>query len=166
MVLGYQQEVTSEFMSLDNGAGNCEDVSQPLSGTYLADTSGNWEGTSDFSYNLAIYQFTFSAFEGDDSTFYSLMSFYESQMDELSIKTSTSNVAFVLVLWITFGISLHPEQYGMQGGVQKMSLTGDAGTIFDTEYILSAMGNVDGDCNETVSTNFQLAGDTLVCVYV
>lgn len=50
----YVQGITQKYITLEI-EGNCNSIERSISGEYIADTSGNWEGVGDFTYSLALY---------------------------------------------------------------------------------------------------------------
>ena len=50
----YIQGISQKYITLEI-EGNCNSIERSISGEFIADTSGNWEGVGDFTYSLALY---------------------------------------------------------------------------------------------------------------
>lgn len=59
-VVGFLQRSNETYISTDPNAGDCVEVGRALTGTFLASTSGVWEGSQDFKYHEALYSFRFT----------------------------------------------------------------------------------------------------------
>ena len=57
--LSFIQNQNAVYISLSNNSGNCENVSKPLTGTFLVSTDGIWESSRGFLYSKAIYNYQF-----------------------------------------------------------------------------------------------------------
>jgi len=52
----YTENTTTQFVALEEGSNSCSDVIRPLDGSFLASSTGIWEGNSKFSYSDAPFQ--------------------------------------------------------------------------------------------------------------
>jgi hypothetical protein len=52
---GYVKNRTNSFISLEKEAGECNEVSQTVTGDFLSDANGKWNTNSQFKYSLAQY---------------------------------------------------------------------------------------------------------------
>ena len=53
----YDSLVSNKILSLQSDAGVCNVVPVAVNGMWLGDQGGNWQGTRDFNYATAMYQF-------------------------------------------------------------------------------------------------------------
>jgi len=156
---GYQSSLSQEFMSLDPTAGVCEAVIQPLSGTYLVDKHGNWEGTTDFRYNLAQYEFVFSNFQGTSDEYYSLLNqTYDQIIEAGTAHYANNDLAYNLALWSSFS-TVVPSPNGV---AQKIAMTGDDQYIFNKNDAYGVISNVNDDCDSTSVASYDGANYLLV----
>ena len=73
LITGYEQAITEEFISFDQESGICKSVPKSLTGSYLMDINGTWEGEIDFEENKALYQFEFNSLQINNEEFIELM---------------------------------------------------------------------------------------------
>eukprot|EP00601_Ochromonadales_sp_CCMP2298_P032592 CAMPEP_0173327646 /NCGR_PEP_ID=MMETSP1144-20121109/1720_1 /TAXON_ID=483371 /ORGANISM="non described non described, Strain CCMP2298" /LENGTH=682 /DNA_ID=CAMNT_0014272057 /DNA_START=76 /DNA_END=2121 /DNA_ORIENTATION=- len=98
----YKDQISSTFISLDNSAGNCEEVTSPLSGSYLASVYGTWEGTAEgFHYSDAIFDIKFNSLEMTESQFYTLLT-DDFSMQPIKDQFSNNNVIDNLIFWMGY----------------------------------------------------------------
>lgn len=156
---GYQSSLSQEFMSLDASAGVCDPVVQPLSGTYLVDKHGHWEGTTEFRYNLAQYEFVFSNFQGTSEQYYNLLNeTYEKIVDAGQAHYANNDLAYNLILWSSFSAVVSSPN----GIPQKIALTGDDQYIFSRDDAFGAISNVNNDCDSSSIASYDAANYLLV----
>lgn len=146
-------------MSLSNDQGSCESVLVPLSGTYYVDRSGNWENTAGFQYSDAVYQFTFASFLGDEAAFSDLMKTFQSNMQALSLITLNNDLAFNLVVWSAYSARIQPNS---NSGIQTLFLSASPQYIFNLNYQIGTISDVNADCGAPVDTYFDAANSALV----
>ena len=73
LVTNFQTSLKERYMSFQSDSGNCETVSKPLTGTFKMDYYGNWEGSTLFQPNQALYEIEFNRLSVDDETFRSII---------------------------------------------------------------------------------------------
>lgn len=150
----YQQFITGlnqKFLSLDESAGLCVAVLKPMSSSYLADSSGNWEHGESFSYTDAVYYFHANEYFATPEAWAADMADIDMNILYVMSKIGeTSTIAYNLVLWTAWSAVMYSNGYA-----QTVRLTGDARYVFNREYNGGGIGNRNDDCNlqPTVSYN-------------
>jgi hypothetical protein len=125
----YMQGVSQSFISLDATAGNCYPESKPLSGTFLASSSGAWQGTTEFQFSDAIYQFAFSELTVNYPTFENLVS-TDFSVNEIGTLASQSDVASNLLVWMQYR-----KMVVRNNKVQVMKLYSSPSDVFDRKTV-------------------------------
>lgn len=91
----YEQGRNSSFITLDNTSGVCKgqpssttccEVPQTVSGTFLADTQGNWDTDPTFSYIQNNYAVTVSGLEYTNEQWASVMKNITAQLKVIGLK--------------------------------------------------------------------------------
>jgi hypothetical protein len=96
-IAGYSTSRSSPFVSLQDGRG-CSSVAKSFSGQYLASIDGYWEGQNGFSYNLALYQFSFNNLQSTETNFYELITSITGILGVESQQTKEQNLAQNIIL--------------------------------------------------------------------
>jgi hypothetical protein len=73
-------------------------VAKSFSGQYLASIDGYWEGQNGFSYNLALYQFSFNNLQSTETNFYELITSITGILGVESQQTKEQNLAQNIIL--------------------------------------------------------------------
>lgn len=144
----YQNGVTSHFVSMDINGGDCDYVTRPLTATYLASTEGIWEGKLNFSYNLALYQFSFSNYENTAEQ-YTID--FETVYNDLIPHTASMNTSELAINLVFLQTALLPYLTG--GSYQILTFTPSPGYIYNREYIYTAFSSkLQGNCPYAVGS--------------
>jgi hypothetical protein len=89
----------------------CEEVPLEVSGTFLADNNGNWEGDKEFEYSKAIYSFTFNRLESSESAFADIIDIALDRMGALSELMKRNNLVITILFWTTWEIVSSAEEH-------------------------------------------------------
>jgi hypothetical protein len=140
----YQSSTTVPFMSLTNGLG-CESVSVNVSGTYQADSTGNWYGQQNFDYTKAVYSMQLSFVDGGQNQFYDALDTFQQDTYQLSSIGATASLPRNLLYWMVYTNST-------QGGNNVDSaitfqFTGQANVVFNMDYVHGNVGSYAGICD-------------------
>ena len=100
--IGYNQIHKELFLSLDVGGAICDEVPLEVSGTYLADKNGNWEGDKDFVYSNSLYAFQFNRLKSSLSDFAGVIDITMNEINSLSEVMKANNLALTILYWTTW----------------------------------------------------------------
>ena len=97
----YQQFRKVKFLSLSElqGEADCEEVPLPISGVFLADNNGNWEGQNDFDYSRALYGFEFNRLETTESAFVGIIDIALAEVERINKIMMQNNLAVTILFW-------------------------------------------------------------------
>lgn len=155
----YGENISQVYLSPNNIPGQCNPVLTSTTGTFLADTEGNWESAVAFKPTMAVYQFSTQALMVSNQTYVNMLTNLNRSINAVAYtmynKTLTGNLIF-WTAWRTQYI-LQGTEIGMVDTVQYFSLYGDPGVIFNRQYLLGTISNVDADCNASSITSFSPA---------
>ena len=98
----FQQISRELFLSLNSDEGICSEVPLEVSGTFLADARGNWEGDKDFEYSSAIYAFDFNGLETSEKGFAAIIDLTLQQISSINEVMIRSNLAVTILYWTTW----------------------------------------------------------------
>jgi hypothetical protein len=98
----FQQISRELFLSLNSDEGICSEVPLEVSGTFLADARGNWEGDKDFEYSSAIYSFDFNGLETSEKGFAAIIDLTLQHMSSINEVMIRSNLALTILYWTTW----------------------------------------------------------------
>ena len=102
MYTGYHRIHGELFLSLDASKAICDEVPLEVSGTYLADKNGNWEGDKDFVYSNSLYAFQFNRLKSSLSDFAGVIDITMNEINSLSEVMKANNLALTILYWTTW----------------------------------------------------------------
>ena len=147
---GVANNIGQKFLSLQSSAGTCNAISKPLSGSFKADTLGRWEGSENFEYSLAKYQFVANLLKTSDIKWAEIIYYIkDSVIYPISLLMKQSDLAFNMLVWTVWSVSVVES-----GHVQSFSLTGAPEVLFYRENYVGSVGSIKGDCPLTPITTF------------
>lgn len=169
IIQGYNQGVSQQYISLQSNNGVCETVPAPITGTFLADTSGNWQSSSLFDYTKASYLFQFQDLRLDASSYSAMIYNVKNKLEPYALLSQTSNLGLNLLLWMVmneFFSSSGSQQYTPSGTIdsdgdsdgtatQIFALTGEPQYVFNRQYIVGSMLNQTGRCDLVGATSME-----------
>lgn len=117
----YKQINQELFLSLDSEEGICKEVPLEVSGTFLADNAGNWEGHQEFDYTRAIYSFSFNRLESSESEFVDVIDSVLSRVDAITAVMRANNLATTILFWTTWVFVSSAEVEGNSSSLGKQS---------------------------------------------
>lgn len=152
---GFIASTTQKFLSLSSDAGICNVVVKPLSGVYLADDLGHWEGHVNFTYVNAKYQFNINQllltqedWEAD------VGGGIKGALDLVGGLTKQNNLATNLLFWMAWSLQLR-----VLDTIQVFHLTGHPEVIFKRAYHTGSVGSFAGDCKLKTVSEYSQASD-------
>jgi hypothetical protein len=161
----YLDAVSQAYIATDLSSGECQSVPISTTASYLADLNGNWAGSNDFDYSLALYDVSFNNFQVSSITEYqTMMNTFYAALNDISVVAEQQNLPFNLLLWISF-IRYYsvdfPDTTNFTsigfGNLQYLQLTGDAQTIYTMHNHIVTVGSAMGVCPVHALTEFDTA---------
>lgn len=137
------------FLSISSEDMICNEVLRPFTGEYLIDELGNWEGSVDFSYTLAIYSIDFSDFKGSLESFRELMDGAFDSIESVGIVSKHLTLAGNVMLWIGYQGSAE-----VLGKRQILRFTGSSSAVFDSVHRSFGIGDAQGSCSLVPQTSY------------
>jgi hypothetical protein len=160
----YEAAINQQYISLTDSGGYCSTVSISVSGSYLGDSGGNWQGSPDFVYAFGKYELSLSNFEGTELQYTTMMNFFNQVLVDLGNQGQNESLPFNLARWSSF-----IRYYAVQdptltnfssigyGQLQYIQLAGSPETIFNLEFQQIVFGSASGYCGVTGYTQFDFA---------
>ena len=144
---GIEQSKRS-FISLTPDSGICRPVPKLLSGSYLMDSEGNWEGSRSFVTENATYEVVFDRFLNTGSRFEIFIDDISKEIQRWSEVMKLAVMTDQLLFWTSW-------QYEIEigGYVQKFRFTGYPRQIFKAEVYHGGVASISGTC-EVPNTPF------------
>jgi hypothetical protein len=138
------------FISLDAGAGVCDEVPLSVTGSYSLDLNGRWLGNSLYNPSSAYYEFTMFNFVEETAAYKILIGQQKvafSTIGEVGVK---QDLAENILYWASWA-----QVISDANTTSRWQFTGDTRVILDRPNYLGAMGNKISDCpiRSTVAYN-------------
>jgi hypothetical protein len=111
---GYYDIRREKFLALSQGDGICEEIPKDVTGVFLADSNGNWQGDEGFEFSQALYRFTFFHLETSEDNFHYVIESYLSRLDVLGDLMKTENLATTVLFWTTWMINSGDSTFNEQ----------------------------------------------------
>lgn len=169
----YNNAISQAFIALDETSGTCNTVPIAVTGSYLADSEGNWVGSPEFSYSQAKYDIFLSNFEVNGFDQYQEMmdTFYQSLQD-IGQTAKQQNLAYNIVYWISF-LRYYSVQYPTAtnfsdigyGQLQYIQMTGDPLTTFDLANYQIQFASQSGYCRISNYASYDQANGKILTSY-
>ena len=105
ILTGFKRNIRTEFISLDDGDGVCQDVSKEVTGTYYGTSDGKWSGDADFALSRALYKLDFVNYDRNEKNYRKrTMATIKEDLDRLARRSYTRDAAGNLMEWMTWEI--------------------------------------------------------------
>jgi len=138
---GYLNDRNEKFLAVTKSAGDCNSVSKPISGTYLADYQGYWEGSADFNYNNAIYVMYAPQLDTTQSEYVNALDLAFSHLDEIAALSYTQSLAINLLYWMSWSGSVQ-----LGSTVSRFGFTGSPSVVFDRGIYYASFSDQHSTC--------------------
>lgn len=134
---GYMNDISTQFISLDGGSGNCSQVANPFSLSILASPQGVWQGQPGFYFSSGTISIDFVDFTtNDQSNFTNFIGLIESRLVYPVTQLSPNqNLATNLLYWMNYAASAN-----INNGLQSVTFAGDPAYVFN-RVAMSAVAN-------------------------
>jgi hypothetical protein len=162
IVVGYLQDRSSRFLALTSDSGECKPVPKTVSGQFLADVNGEWEGSDKFIYSKAIYRFTLPNYEGTNQEYAFMMEKALDQTEVMGQEGYQRNLGINILAWTVFSSTIRRG-----GSANQFSMSGSPRAVFDRRIFSAAFAGIGGQCpiRPSVSYNTDSAQLTLKFSY-
>lgn len=141
IVFGYLQDRSSRFLAVTPDSGECISVPKPVSGQFLADVNGEWEGSEDFVYTRAIYQFTLPNYAGNNKEYASMIDGAMQAADAMGRAGYQRNLGINILAWTVYSSSIR-----LGGSANRFSMSGSPRAVFDRRIFHAAFAGESGQC--------------------
>jgi hypothetical protein len=159
----YLSSVTQPFMSLTSGSG-CNPVTVNVSGTFQADSNGNWYGQVGFDYTKAIYSMQFSFVDGGKTQFQAALAQFKQETIRIGNIAVNQSLPRNLLYWMAYITTAYGGSSGAESSI-SFEFTGQANVIFDTDYVHGQVGYEGGMCDVDSLTTFDQSNGLLKLTY-
>lgn len=145
LISSYQAKLESEFLSLDEEAGTCNAVTISTSTKLLVDKDGNWDSSTLFKPEAALFVIEFTAYRADDDTWKKDMDkLNDAIVTEMDYLRSISDISVKMLHLISWRKTITATQ----SGTILVWFDADPTFIFDTpgDQLDSVFGNIGDNC--------------------
>jgi hypothetical protein len=157
LIRGYQTELARKYLS-PVGSGDstlCESVTISNSGDYLLSKEGYWEGSSDFSYNIGMYQITILNTELSSSDYNDWIDYFKAATNYYGEIGYYYDLGVNLMIWMTLVI-VDPDSSS-----SWFHMNADPAVILNRPYISGTITSQSGTCQFVGTASFDQANNLL-----
>ena len=144
--LSFIQNQNAVYISLSNTSGNCENVSKPLTGTFLVSTDGIWESSRGFLYSKATYNYQFVDLLVTNDQFQTLILNQFSLTNIIKIMNK-SDIGTNLLIWMQY-----KKQISVNNKLQSFHFPSSPNIVFNRQEIKGIIYN--SKINQLCSSNY------------
>ena len=145
----YTENTTTQFVAIEEGSNSCIEVVRPLDGTFLASSTGLWEGDVDFVYSDAPISITFRELSSTTEAFVELFSASKERLQKINEVFIANNLAVNILFWMSF------KKSSIVGNkVQTLQLIGDPAFLFDSQIHVGVLASGTAVCYSQATTTF------------
>lgn len=150
--------LTSSFISLSSISGDCEPVLKPVTGSFVADTNGDWEGFGDFSYSGANFNLILTGAEMSFEQYQDVIVVARDQLASLGALAVNLDLSANLALIMSWAMICDPAVYPVCATMEEQYFvfTGSSQYIFLSTTIHPSISSVTGDCLTKSSARYDL----------
>lgn len=162
-VNGYQSSAGQKFLSpllnSVNPASYCETIPVSNSGLFRASNGGIWEGQDNFDFSTAIYAIQVTNYEMEYYDYQLIMSTIYEDLLAIGNAATMFTLDINMLFWLTYAY-VSPTNT-----VQRFQLLGDPLVVFTRQQYVGSFGNINGTCNVTRSSSFDISSGSLISVF-
>ena len=145
----YTENTTTQFVAIEEGSNSCVEVVRPLDGSFLASSTGLWEGDVDFVYSDAPISITFRELSITTHSFVELFSGSKEKLQQINEVFIANNLAVNVLYWVSF------KKSSIVGDkVQTLQLIGDPSFLFDSQIHVGVLTSGTAVCKSQPTTTF------------
>lgn len=141
---GYVSNITSKYLSpidTDHSYQYCDPVSVTVTGTFLMDSNGLWEGSQNFSYEKALYKLKLVNIALTTSEYEEIITKFATEVKAIGENMIDRDISYSLIAWTTFA-----SEYSVGSGTIRLSAIGDASKLFNNQYYGAAVTRKNAYC--------------------
>lgn len=161
VITGFLSTSSQKYLAPSESAPrSCAEVLNTISGTYIADRKGRWEGQNNFSYSLGVYSFSAAglALTYNQYVFYLTM-LYSDLLYHGEIAMNNS-LPYNILIWTSYVIQLNPNNNG-----QRVTMEASPLVIFDRDYNYVSFVGQNGICNAKSSSSFDVNSGIFTAIF-
>ena len=141
---GYEANRTNSFISLDRTAGDCLEVPQTVTGSFINDANGIWNTNSRFKFSLSQSMVTLLGLTYTTEQWKQNMQEIENQVLAVVSKTPFRDFSWNIIAW-----SSYKAVYTTSGRLE-FAFDASSSTIFNKDYPAMGLGNANGVLNQDI----------------
>ena len=134
----YSENISAQFIAIEEGENNCNEVTKAFSSVSLAGANGAWEGALNFDYSDAPVQVTFRNIEATTEDFIGLFKKQKERLIAINGDFKKNNLGNNILLWTNFKNSVRTGNTE-----QTFQFVGDPAMVFDGQIFLSSVAGAD-----------------------
>jgi hypothetical protein len=159
MYTGYQQGVTSKFISIDPTSGVCYEITKAVTGDFQADANGLWEGDVGFDFSLATYSVHLDSAKLTDTEYADIMQSVKAQLYDLANASKSMSLDINLITWMSWQFVCDPDVSSSCASFddQVFAFSGDAQYALSLSYIDTTVSNQAADCAAQSLSSYDLS---------
>ena len=138
----YIENTSTEFVAIHEGNNRCTEVVRPLDGTFLASSSGVWEGNSNFVFRDAPVSVIFRELSATKSTFQNIFEERRRNLEDINSIFMQNNLAYNMLYWTSY-----KKSTVIGGKVQTFELVGDPSFVFNSPITVGVLSSGTSVCN-------------------
>ena len=172
--VNYESQANQAFIVVSESDGSrCQTVPINITGSYLADSGGNWVGFPDFVYAQSLYSLELSNFYiHSNSQYVEMMDNFKSALDDIGRISMHQDLSENLLYWMSF-IQYFSVEYPTStdfnsigyGQLQSLQMTGNPQNVFQLTYVKGSVVGASGACPLFSYSNFDQANSQLQNTY-
>jgi hypothetical protein len=151
--------ITSEFISISAGSGyTCSTVPKFVSGLYIADSNGTWQGRPFYDYSQGLYVLTLTEAAVHPDEYSMLMSYIEKAVIQLSEASVNFPLTLNLLVYMSWqfacdsGSPLCSKWIG-----QSFAFSANSQYMLSLSYVDLTISNEAADCDSYSVSSYDLA---------
>lgn len=157
---GYDELTSSKFLSLDQNSGICVKVTKQVSGVFVGDSFGNWEGVSAFRAEYGLYRLELNNYAHTEEEYAVFMVDFGHLLAQIGIAALSRSLEENLVYWMVW------QPWAIDGiNVHKFGMNSDPIYVFDRSYIGGGLGTSEGNCRVESVTDYDRANGVVSFAY-
>ena len=164
----YVQGRSSAFISLDINSGDCQVIKKSITGQYIADTNGVWNGYEGFDYTRGLYVIGFTEASITQTEYEDILYAVHDQVSALSDRAMLHDLTYNLLIYMSWQFICDPllYDYCLPFVGQSFAFSASSQYVFSLSYVDSTLSNNIGDCMTTSLSHYDLANSINVGTYI
>lgn len=163
----YVQGTTSAFISLDMSSGDCKEIKKSITGQYIADTNGVWNGNEGFDYTRGLYVVGFTEASITQKEYVEILTSANEQVHALSDRAAKQDLTYNLLIYMSWQFICNPvvHEYCVPFVGQSFAFSASSQYVFSLSYVDSTLSNNVADCMSPSISHYDLANSENVGTY-